>query len=202
MEREQIRKSFEDSAYILVGIGEEWEDAPEAGEAYGKLGELLSGKDYFVVTTAADGRIWESGLDPKRIATPCGNRKILQCGKGCCEKLWKEEEVSEPICPECGAPLVPNTIDASPYVEAGYLPAWEAYRKWLQGTINRKLLLLELGVGFRTPTVIRWPFEKTAYLNQKAHLYRVHEKLFQLPEQLEDRGTSIKKNSVIWLKSF
>lgn len=74
--------------------------------------------------------------------------------------------------------------------------SWELYMKWLQGTLNKKLLVLEFGVGLRYPDLIRFPFEKVVYLNQKAELIRVHEMLYQLPEQLSGRGTSVAENPV------
>ena len=68
---------------------------------------------------------------------------------------------------------------------------WEIYMKWLQGTLNKKLLVLELGVGLKYPDVIRFPFEKVTYFNQKAELIRVHDRLFQLPAELVGRGSSM-----------
>ena len=200
----ELKELIKDSDYVLVGIGEEWESdgmTDKLSEAYEKLASLLSGKDFFLVTTAADGLIYQTGIDQNRIVAPCGNRNNLQCKNACCEKIWKKDEMPEGVCPECGAPLAPNTVETKPYVEAGYLPQWQAYMGWLQKSLNRKLLLLELGVGFRTPTVIRWPFEKTAYLNYKSRLYRIHEKLFQLPDNLEGRGHGIAENSVRWILS-
>lgn len=74
--------------------------------------------------------------------------------------------------------------------------SWELYMKWLQGTLNKKLLVLEFGVGLRYPDLIRFPFEKVVYLNQKAELVRIHEMLYQLPEQLNGRGISIAENPI------
>ena len=102
-------------------------------------------------------------------------------------------------CPDCGAPYVLNTVCADSYNEASYLDKWSLYRRWLQGTINRKVVLLELGVGLEFPSVIRWPFEKIAFYNQKATLIRVHEKLYQLPEDLSGRGISVALDALSWL---
>lgn len=69
---------------------------------------------------------------------------------------------------------------------------WNDYTMWLQHTLNKNLLLIELGVGFGAPTVIRWPFEKVTMLNNKAFLYRVNEKFPQLSEEIKGKGKSIK----------
>ena len=47
-------------------------------------------------------------------------------------------------------------------------------------TLNRKLLLLELGEGFEAPGFIRWPFENITFINNKAKLYRIHAKLSKI----------------------
>ena len=200
---EQLKRFMDESEYILVGIGEEWEsESPDISlkEAYEKLKLLVGDKDYFLVTTAFDGLIHDMGFAEERLVAPCGDRSRLQCSAACTDQLWRRgEEPSDGLCPHCRAPLTANTIETKPYVEAGYLPQWEIYMGWLQKSVNRKLFILELGVGFRTPTVIRWPFEKTAYLNQKSSFCRVHEKLSQLPDNLGGRGISVAENSVDWL---
>lgn len=71
---------------------------------------------------------------------------------------------------------------------------WNEYTKWLQLTLNKELLVLELGVGFDMPTLVRWPFERIAMLNNKAFLYRVNETFPQLPDDIGDKGISVKKS--------
>jgi hypothetical protein len=78
---------------------------------------------------------------------------------------------------------------------------WKTYMQWLMGTLNRKLFILELGEGFENPSVIRWPFEKTACLNLKSYLCRVHRRFYQLPDGLEGRGRGEAADSVRWILS-
>ena len=73
---------------------------------------------------------------------------------------------------------------------------WDKYMMWLSCTLNKKLLVLELGVGLNAPHVIRWPFEKTVMLNNKAELIRINETLPNLPTEIKDKGLGIKLNSV------
>ena len=84
-------------------------------------------------------------------------------------------------------------------MEEGYQKQWEKYTKWLQGTLNKKLCILELGVELNLPSIIRWPFEKVAFYNQKASFFRVNESLYQMTENLSDKGVSIAKNAVDFL---
>lgn len=106
------------------------------------------------------------------------------------------------LCNECGETLIFNNIYADEYYdENGYLDKFADYKKWLQTTINKNLCILELGVGMRFPTVIRFAFDKLAYYNQKCHFYRVHETLFQHTAENCERGISIKQNAKEFLQS-
>lgn len=89
---------------------------------------------------------------------------------------------------------------AAPFLESrrmqGSQEQWNSYLNWLAATLNHKLCILELGVGFSSPQLIRWPFEKTAQFNFKSTFIRVNEKLPQLPEEIADRGISVPVNAV------
>ena len=99
-------------------------------------------------------------------------------------------------CDICGRDYRLNTVYTDDYREEGYLTQWNLYTKWLQGTLNRKLLILELGVGLQFSTIIRFPFEKIAFYNQKCRFYRINEKLYQLTPELREKGISVSKNVV------
>ncbi|MBE5922684.1 MAG: hypothetical protein E7269_08025 [Lachnospiraceae bacterium] len=87
--------------------------------------------------------------------------------------------------------------------EDGYAPEkWERYTKWLTGTMNRNLVLLELGVLFDHPEIIRWPFERIAYLSKKSKLFRINNSFPQLTEQLQETAVSVKINSKEFIKEM
>lgn len=83
---------------------------------------------------------------------------------------------------------------AAPFVYPEDEENWNDYMKWLGFTLNRHLLILELGAGFTNPMIIRFPFEKTAFLNQKSKMYRVHPTLPQVTAEISDRGTAVYGN--------
>jgi len=186
---------------------EYWRDNPkeDAIEAYNRLFELVEKKDYFVVTTCIDDRIYKSRFPEDRIAAPCGTWRYLQCSDLCTEELL---EVSEEMiqkkemiyCPHCQKRVSFNQVTCEHYNEKGYLAGWAAYRSWLQQTINKKLCIIELGVGMKYPTIIRWPFEKIAYCNNKASFIRVHDYLYQMTEELGNKGIGIKANPIDFLR--
>lgn len=82
-----------------------------------------------------------------------------------------------------------DAVAAPMYREDG--EAWERYMKWLGYTLNRRLLVLELGEGFLNPAVMRWPFERMVMINQKARLLRVGKTFSQIPEEIGEKGQSI-----------
>lgn len=196
--KQEIQEKLKEAQKVLVGIGPEW----ETDTAYEELFELIKDKDYFVVTTLTDGAIYNTGFDKNRMTAPCGNVHWRQCSRSCTKDIWEEGEVPDDICPHCGAPLTGNTIKAEKYIEEGYLPSWRSYTKWQTETLNRNLVILELGEGFATPTVMRWPFEKIVFFNKKAKLYRINETLYQIPKEAEERAQGIKENSVEFIREL
>lgn len=193
---------------------------PEISRAYDKLVELLEGKNYFVISLSTDDLLKYSALKPERVAFPCGTYDKLQCIENCKNELyeidetfwnsvvsWIEnktaiKEIGKPICPVCGKELVFNQYGQPVYNEEGYLDNWKIYTQWLQGTVNKKLCILELGVGMEFPSIIRWPMEKVCFYNKKSKFFRVHSTLYQLSEEIQERGISVKENPIKFLSDL
>lgn len=175
-------------------------------EAYQKLYYLIKDKDYYILSTCTDDKIFEIGFDNDKIVTPCGGFRFLQCQDNCQNELLpitsdmiaKREKIK---CPHCGSDCCFNQLPQEHYNENGYLTSWQQYNKWLQNTLNRNICILELGVGLTYPTVIRWPFEKIAFYNKKAVMYRVHDSLYQSTKELKEKCVSIKNNPILFLNN-
>lgn len=186
--------------------------------ALSKLAELIKDKNYFLITENTNDLEWSCGFRKERIVAPCGGSRKKQCANGMecqeapqllimeeisdlkqCLVKGTEKELTLGVCPKCGAPMILNNIYTERYNEQGYLEQWKSYTKWLQGTLNKRLCILELGVGMKCPSVIRFPFEKIGYFNQKASFIRANEKLYQLTPQLKEKGVSISENAVDWI---
>lgn len=203
---EELLSRVGEAQKVLVGLGAEWNG--QAGEdlkpAYEALAKLLAGKDYFIVTVNVDGEIFHSSLDGERITAPCGNLHWFQCQAACTSDIWEEGEVPEGVCPHCGAPLIPNTVEAEHYIEEGYLISWRKYTAWLAQTLNRKLEVLELGAGMhmRELQVIRWPLEKTVFFNKKAHMYRINREFPQISDEIGEKAEAMRENSVEFVKNL
>lgn len=220
----KIKNSLQEADKVLIGIGTELQftedgDVQRHRNAYANLRRKLEGKDYFVISLCMDDMIYTSFSREENIVCPCGGLMLLQCVDACTKELypvremcaeavpylekarWKRAEDMLPACPKCGKPLTFNNIRTENYLEEGYLEQWGQYKTWLQSTINRRLCMIELGVGMQYPSVIRWAFDKLAYYNQKAEFYRIHTTLYQHTKENGERGYSIKEHGLDFLLS-
>ena len=74
-----------------------------------------------------------------------------------------------PYCPKCGRPMSMNLRSDDSFVEdEGWHRAAGRYSDFLRRHRNGKVLLLEAGVGFNTPTIVKYSFWRIAYEWEKA----------------------------------
>ena len=67
--------------------------------------------------------------------------------------------------------------------------AAENYGKYLKQLKKGKAVLLELGVGFNTPSIIRFPFEKMVREHKNTELIRLNRDEAVIPESFGDGGS-------------
>ena len=66
--------------------------------AYQALKALVEDKNYFVVSLCMDDYLYEAGLDEKKLVTPCGGFRRMQCEQNCAGELSEiPEEVYESV---------------------------------------------------------------------------------------------------------
>jgi NAD-dependent SIR2 family protein deacetylase len=69
-----------------------------------------------------------------------------------------------PRCPRCGKPLTTNLRSDDKFVEdEGWYVRADYYSEFLRRHQNAKVLFLELGVGYNTPTIIKFSFWKMVH---------------------------------------
>jgi NAD-dependent SIR2 family protein deacetylase len=74
-----------------------------------------------------------------------------------------------PLCPKCGKPMSMNLRADSTFVEdEGWHRAAERYQNFLRTRKNQRIVYLELGVGYNTPGIIKYPFWQMTMNNPKA----------------------------------
>ena len=96
-----------------------------------------------------------------------------------------------PRCPVCGKPLTMNLRSDDKFVEdEGWYQAAERYENFLR-TRNGKLLFLELGVGYNTPGIIKYPFWRMTEQNTDAIYACVNYGEAVCPSKIEKRSICI-----------
>ena len=74
-----------------------------------------------------------------------------------------------PVCPHCGKPMTMNLRSDDKFVEdEGWHRAAERYENFLRTRRNERILFLELGVGYNTPVIIKYPFWRMTAQNKAA----------------------------------
>ena len=74
-----------------------------------------------------------------------------------------------PVCPKCGKPMSMNLRADDTFVQdEGWYAASDRYSDFLRLHKGLHILFLELGVGFNTPAIIKYPFMQMTAENSNA----------------------------------
>lgn len=172
---------------------------------YKRLFELVKDKDYFVLTTNVDHQFQKTGFDKKRLFYTQGDYGLFQCSVPCCNETFDNEESIRqmferqnnmkiptellPKCPHCGKPLTMNLRADNKFVEdEGWLNASERYSNFIRTSGNTNILFLELGVGYNTPVIIKYPFWQMTAKNPSAVYACVNKGEAFCPEEIGDQS--------------
>ncbi len=168
------------SRYIYIN---RYTDAPKP--VYRELLALVREKDYFVITTNVDHCFQKAGFDKDRLFYTQGDYGLFQCSEPCRRETFENEGVIRqmverqkdmrvpsdllPVCPHCGKPMAMNLRADDKFVEDdGWRRAAERYEAFLRAWEGRCVLFLELGVGYNTPVIIKYPFWRMTARNPNA----------------------------------
>lgn len=191
------------SRYIFIN---RYQDPPKP--VYDTLLKLVTGRDYFVLTTNVDHCFQKAGFDKKRLFYTQGDYGLFQCSAPCCQETWDNEAAvrqmvarqenmripSEllPLCPHCGRPLRMNLRADDTFVED---PGWhQAARRcddFLRTRAAQRLLFLELGVGYNTPGIIKYPFWRMTMQNKEATYVCLNTGEAYAPREIADQSICI-----------
>lgn len=158
------------SRYIYIN---RYEDIPKP--VYAMLLDIVKDKDYFVLSTNVDHCFQRAGFDKNRLFYTQGDFGLLQCSVPCHQRTYDNEEIIRqmviqqremqvpteliPICPVCGNAMAMNLRSDHTFVQdEGWYQAAERYKLFLQLHEGMQVLFLELGVGYHTPGIIKYPF--------------------------------------------
>ena len=191
------------SRYICIN---RYQDAPKP--VYDDLLKLVQDKDYFVITTNVDHCFQKAGFDKKRLFYTQGDYGLFQCSEPCCQETFDNEAAIRemvtrqenmkvptellPTCPHCGKPLTMNLRSDNKFVEdKGWHRAAERYENFLRTREGQEILFLELGVGYNTPVIIKYPFWQMTAKNPNAIYACINQGQAVCPQEIERQSVCI-----------
>lgn len=177
---------------------------------YEEIYNLVKDKPYFVITTNVDGKFIQNGFSKDKVFEVQGTYNKIQCSVPCHNKLYDDEKIIKemikntdkdlkvptsliPHCPVCGKSMEVNVRSNERFVED---KRWhemdDKYNEFIKKYKDKKLLLLEFGVGFNTPSIIRYPFENMTYYLKNTKLVRFNDKYPEVPEEIKEKSISLR----------
>lgn len=185
---------------------------PGAMPLYTELFDLVKNRNYFVITTNVDAQFRKAGFDPDKIFEVQGDYGLMQCATGCHPRLYSDKEAVEnilhhshnltvdteyvPVCPVCGGNMDVHVRKNGYFVQD---EAWNQAAARYEDFMHRYadtagVVLLELGIGYNTPAIIRFPFERVVYNNPRATLIRLNSEYPDGPAETASRTISFTEN--------
>ncbi|CUM80471.1 Uncharacterised protein [Blautia hydrogenotrophica] len=181
---------------------------PKIDEPYTSLLKLVQGKDYFIITTNVDHSFQKAGFDKQRLFYTQGDYGLWQCSRSCCNETYDNynrivEMVQQqkgmkiptsliPYCTHCGSPMIMNLRIDNTFVEDnGWHTASLRYHDFINRHKDLHILYLELGVGYNTPIIIKYPFWRMTAENIKAVYACVNYKENFVPPEIQKQSICI-----------
>lgn len=180
----------------------------DVGKPYTDLLKLVKDKNYFVLTTNVDHQFQKAGFPKERLFYTQGDYGLWQCSNACHSKTYDNETAVRemidsqkdmkipahlvPKCPVCSAPMTMNLRCDDKFVQdSGWYEAASRYKDFVSRYKDSHILFLELGVGFNTPVIIKYPFLQMTANNQKAVYACLNLGEAHCPKEIESRSVCI-----------
>ena len=147
----------------------------------------------------------KAGFDKKRLFYTQGDYGLLQCPTPCCNETFDNEDRIKqmyksqsnmkipteliPLCPHCKKPLTTNLrCDNSFVQDEGWHNAAERYDNFLRTRKGQNIVFLELGVGYNTPAIIKYPFWRMVSGNKNSIYVCINKGESVCPEEIEKQS--------------
>ncbi|RAS74588.1 SIR2 family NAD-dependent protein deacylase [Priestia endophytica] len=184
---------------------------PGPTKLYKDLYQLVKDKSYFVITTNVESQFEKSGFSANKIFEVQGNYGYLQCAKGCHDRIYYNESLVKemikktvdckipfelvPKCPVCGRNMDPNLRINQYFVQdEKWYKQNKLYNEFLKQSEGKRTIYMEMGVGFNTPGIIRYPFEQMTFHNKGAILIRLNKENPKGMKGNEDKTVSFNED--------
>lgn len=181
---------------------------------YRQLLALTEHADTFVYTSNVDQLFARNGFSGDKLYTPQGDYGYLQCAKACQDVVWDSEPIIKtllknmdpttqtitnpdviPHCPNCGGEVFLNVRIDQYFVESPYREELARFSAWIEKIVEQPFLIIEIGAGFNTPSVIRWPGERLVQGTRQGKLLRINKDYPQVPDAISNRAQGINENA-------
>ncbi len=183
----------------------------DLNSTYSNILKLVENKNYFVITTNVDHIFQKSGFEKRRLLYTQGDYGLFQCSVPCTNETYDNEEIVRvmaekqhdfkiptelvPHCPKCGAPMTTNLRKDSTFVEdSGWHKAYGRYEDFIRKNSRSNVLFLEFGVGFNTPSIIKYPFWQMTYANENAFFACVNSSEAVCAKEIKNRAILIEND--------
>lgn len=197
--------------YLCIGM--------KATNIYQDLFKLMKDKDYFVLTTNVDRQFLKAGFDEKKVFEVQGALTKIQCARACHNKLYDDEKIIKellqedkeckiptrliPKCPMCGGKMEVNLRKDDFFVEDdNWYEHNLSFEKFINDHKDKKILFLELGAGFNTPSIIRYPFEALTYNLKEAYLIRINNQYAFVPNEIKEKALEVQDDIANVIKNL
>ena len=108
-----------------------------------------------------------------------------------------------PRCPHCGRPLTMNLRADDTFVEdEGWHLAAGRYSEFLRRHEGQKILFLELGVGYNTPGIIKYPFWRMTAQNPDAVYACINAGHSDIPPEIARQALYFQEDIGVFLHNF
>lgn len=172
---------------------------------YKSLFNLFKDKNYFIISTNVDNMFEKNGFDKERIFNVQGSYSLFQCSVPCHNKLYNNKDIVFkmvdnldkdlkipssliPKCPICHKNMEMNLRVDSTFVEDETRDKqYKKYYDLLDKYRNRKILFLEFGVGYNTPSIIKYPFMNMTYNFSDSYLIRFNLNDSYIDKKIKDK---------------
>lgn len=191
---------------------------------YQQLKALLTNKDYYIITSNVDRQFLRNQFPPKQLFEYQGSYDYLCCSAACTSDAWPFMPEMErmlqhinpddssvlpdylPVCPHCGQPARLAFRDYPQYEQEK-----ARYQQWLQQSEYGMLCIIEIGVGFNPPGVIRVPFERITGERERVKFFRITADYAdsdieiaypEIPKPIADKSYSINMDAAIVIEQL
>ena len=165
------------------------------------LKTIIGDKPYFFVTSNGENHFELAGFDKERIFEIEGSWKEMQCAKPCHSTLYpafemlKEMAAAEvdgripnelvPICPKCGGPMQLHVA-----LDKAFIPDHqgnEALQSFIAKYHQKKLVVLELGIGWRNE-LIKAPLMRLVAQVPEATYVTINKGEIYIPDRIKEKS--------------